>query len=143
MNLSQIDAGGTVRTLSALTQVDTDGTVRTLKQLWQNDETDTPRLIFSSQTLALTPSEISGYGASNSAIFVISSPATITSAPDGATIVWFSDDATVTPISPGALSTAFRSRVDPVSTKTATIYATVNGAATNSITCNLTNVGTS
>lgn len=144
MPTTQVDAGGVVRSLSALTQIDTDGTVRTLQQLWQNDEGNTPRLIYSAQTLGITPDYVQGSGYSPRPISVSTEQATVTGAPSGATYVWQVSNPAFTVISQGQQSTAFRAVVAAGDSKECTVYCAVTsgGSTTNtpSITAYVENI---
>lgn len=120
--LVQLDTDSTARTLKQVTQLDTDGTPRALKQLWQNDEAGTPRLIFSvsdgisGDGASVSPAYVSGTGRSGASIRVTTTGSVTISLvrPSPTSLVWTFDDAGWNEVSPGALSTSFRSpALDP------------------------------
>ncbi len=133
MPLTQIDSDGSIRTLSSVTQVDIDGSLRVLKEIWQNDANNVPRLIFSSQTLKLSPASVSGGGSSTRPIVVTTSRAFVSGAPAGATFQWVFEDPTWDAVNPSSDSTSFRVNVSPGESATTVVYCavTANGSTQN------------
>jgi hypothetical protein len=138
MPTTQVDAGGTVRSLSALTQIDTDGTVRTLQQLWQNDEGNTPRLIYSAQTLGISPTYAQGTGSSQRPISVSTNSVSVTGAPAAATFAWVLSNPDFTTVSPGQQTTAFRAPVAAGDSKECTVYCAVTYGSSTTNTPSIT-----
>lgn len=119
-----------------------DGTgLATIATIRVRDGSGLSAVFGSSSSIQIEPPGAFGYASSDSNVYVTTDPVAVVGAPAGATIAWVSDNVAVTAVSPTSLSTIFRARCAPGITRTANVYANVNGSPTAPIVVELQNGG--